>query len=189
MIPLFPLGTVLFPGGVLPLKIFEPRYLDMISACLRTGSGFGINLIRSGSEVGEPARCWQVGTYARVVDWHSLPGGLLGITVQGERRYRIIRTQVEPDNLLLAEVEWLGEKEDVTAAELEIDRYAWLRRLLDKYGLNAVSRGVENGAICTLIWRLAESLPLPHSAKQSLLELNSAQDLLATLHSLLQGLI
>jgi Lon protease-like protein len=189
MIPLFPLGTVLFPGGVMSLKIFEPRYLDMISTCLRTGSGFGINLIKSGSEVGEAANCWPVGTYARVTDWHSLPGGLLGITVRGERRYRVIRTQVEPDNLLMAEVEWLSEKEDVSVSELEDSSYAWLRKLLDQYGLSAVGRGVKYGAVSALVWRLAETLPLSLAARQTLLELDSVQDLLTTLQALLQGLV
>jgi Lon protease-like protein len=188
MIPLFPLGTVLFPGGVLSLKIFEPRYVDMVSACLRSGSGFGINLIKSGSEVGEAANCWPVGTYARVTDWHSLPGGLLGITVRGERRYRIISTRVEPDNLLLAEVEWLSEKEDVSAADLEDSGYAWLRKLLDQYGLSAIRRGVKNGAVSVTVWRLVEILPLSLAARQTLLELDSMQDLLTTLQALLQGL-
>lgn len=188
MIPLFPLGTVLFPGGVLSLKIFEPRYLDMISACLRNGSGFGINLIRSGSEVGEAAHCWPVGTYALVTDWQSLPGGLLGITVQGERRYRISSTRVKPDNLLLGEVEWLTEEAVISAAGLEDDTYAWLRVQLKQHGLAAARHNVENIGINALIWRLIEILPLSLAARQTLLEQDSMQDMLATLHALLQGL-
>lgn len=181
ILPLFPLGTVLFPGGILPLKIFEARYLDMISTCLREGSGFGVNLIKSGSEVGEAADCWPVGTYARVTDWHPLPGGLLGITVQGERRYRVTRTWLEPDNLLRGEIEWLSESEDIRAAELH-GNYTWLHRQLEQYGIRV------EGRVSNVVWRLAEVLPLSLAARQSLLELDSMQDMLGLLGSLLQNL-
>lgn len=183
MIPLFPLHTVLFPGGSLPLRIFEPRYLDMISRCLRSDAGFGVNLIRAGAEVGEAAACWPVGTYGRVVDWESLPDGLLGITVEGERRYRIRHTQVQGDQLLQGEVEWLEEDDVVPAAALETEDYAWLRPLLDHYDL-AVPATAE--AAAGLAWRLAEHLPLPLPARQALLELDGDRERLAELYKLLQ---
>jgi Lon protease-like protein len=181
VIPLFPLGTVLFPGGVLPLRIFEPRYLDMIGRCLRAGDGFGVNLIRSGLEVGEAAACWPVGTYARIRDWQSLPGGLLGITVAGEGRYRIRRTEVRTDNLVEADVEWLEEGETLAAADLEGEDADWLRRLRDHYGLAS-----DPGSVGGLVWRLAERLPLPLPARQTLLELNDDQARLAEIRKLLQ---
>ncbi len=89
-IPLFPLGTVLFPGGPLPLRIFETRYVDLVSRCLRDGSGFGAVLIREGMEAGGPALTYDVGTYARIVDFSQQPDGLLGIRATGERRFRIL---------------------------------------------------------------------------------------------------
>ena len=79
VIPLFPLHTVLFPGGLLPLKIFEARYIDMVSECLRNDSGFGVCLIRQGHEVGQAAITRSVGTYARIMDFQQYPDGLLGI--------------------------------------------------------------------------------------------------------------
>lgn len=180
MIPLFPLGTVLFPGGALPLRVFEPRYLDMIGRCLRAGEGFGVNLIRSGVEVGEAAVCWPVGTYARICDWQSLPGGLLGITVAGQGRYRILRTEVRTDNLVEAEVEWLDEDGDLAAADLEGEDHDWLQRLLDHYGLAG-----DPDAGGGLVWRLAERLPLPLPARQALLDLDSVAERLAKLHEFL----
>ena len=82
-VPLFPLSTVLYPGGPLPLRIFEPRYLDMISDCLKNDRPFGVLLIRSGSETG-PATTYEVGTLARITDWYQGSDGLLGITAVGE---------------------------------------------------------------------------------------------------------
>src|SRR6185503_20499344 len=83
-IPLFPLNTVLFPGGPLPLRIFEPRYVDMVRYCMRERAPFGVVLIRAGTEVGQVTSAADVGTSARIVDFFQLPDGLLGITCVGE---------------------------------------------------------------------------------------------------------
>ena len=83
-IALFPLNTVLFPEGELQLRLFEPRYLDMVSNCLQTDTGFGICLIRNGQEAGVPAEFFPMGTYAKIIDWDQMPDGLLGITVRGD---------------------------------------------------------------------------------------------------------
>ncbi|MGH6609641.1 MAG: LON peptidase substrate-binding domain-containing protein, partial [Burkholderiaceae bacterium] len=104
-IPLFPLNTVIFPGGVLPLRIFEPRYLDMVSNSLRTDTGFGICLLRSGWETDRRARIHPMGTLCKIVDWTSLPDGLLGITAQAAARIRVVSSQMRSDNLMVGEVE------------------------------------------------------------------------------------
>ena len=88
-LPLFPLNTVLFPGGLLPLRIFEPRYLDMVGRCMREGADFGVVLITSGEEAGPVAAMAAVGTGARVVDFSQLPDGLLGVMCRGSRRFRL----------------------------------------------------------------------------------------------------
>jgi len=88
-IPLFPLNAVLFPGGSLPLRIFEARYIDLVRNCMRSGDGFGIVLIVEGPEAGGPAQTCDVGTYARIIDFSQQPDGLLGIHAVGERRFRI----------------------------------------------------------------------------------------------------
>lgn len=182
MIPLFPLHTVLFPGGSLPLKIFEARYLDMISRCLHAGNGFGVNLIRAGAETGTPAACWPVGTYARIADWQSLPGGLLGITVTGGDRYRITAAQAGADNLLQGEVEWLQQGQALTAADLANEEHAWLRPLLEHYRLLPAQEAETGG----LIWRLADALPLPLPARQSLLQLDSDAERVEALRRMLR---
>src|ERR1700716_2112001 len=97
--PLFPLNTVLFPGGPLPLRIFETRYVDMVRHCMRERCAFGVVLIRAGAEVGAVADTAAVGTTARIVDFNSMPDGLLGITCVGERKLRVLRRWQQDDGL------------------------------------------------------------------------------------------
>ncbi len=105
-IALFPLNIVLFPDGPLPLRIFETRYVDMVRRCMRGDLSFGVVLIREGGEVG-PAQTFDVGTSARITDFDQLPGGLLGLSCVGERRFRVVKRSVQPDGLHIGEVEWL----------------------------------------------------------------------------------
>lgn len=181
---LFPLHTVLYPGARLPLRIFERRYLDLISRCLRATAPFGVCLIQSGSEVGAAAECHLVGTAARIVDWDQLEGGLLGITVMGEWRFRAHARTVAPDNLLLGEVERLpeeppgGSHSHAALAEL-------LRRILDE---NALQYAAEIHRIHEADWlsyRLAELLAFPLPVKQQLLETGGHAERLAAIQSLL----
>ena len=86
-VPLFPLHTVLYPDGQLPLRIFEPRYVDMVSECLKTNSGFGVCLIKQGAETGSAATCFNIGTYAEIIDFSRQTNGLLTITIQGKDAY------------------------------------------------------------------------------------------------------
>ena len=102
-LPLFPLHTVLFPGGYLPMRIFEERYLEMVKRCAREGSGFVVVLIRHGKEVGEVPQIHPVGTFAHIVDFNPLPDGLLGITVKGDQRMTITSAAPGADNLLTGE--------------------------------------------------------------------------------------
>src|SRR5687768_15209514 len=99
VLPLFPLNTVLFPGGPLRLRIFEPRYLDMVSRCMRESSSFGVALITEGKEAGGTARTTGVGTTARIVDFERLDDGLLGITARGEQRFTIEDVRTQSDGL------------------------------------------------------------------------------------------
>ncbi|NIV18523.1 MAG: peptidase S16, partial [Woeseiaceae bacterium] len=103
-VPLFPLRTVLYPGGPLPLRIFEPRYIDMVSKCIASDSPFGVLLIKSGTETG-PATTYDIGTLARIIDWYQGSDGLLGITAIGEQRFRLKASSREPDGLAIGEVE------------------------------------------------------------------------------------
>jgi hypothetical protein len=178
-IPLFPLHTVLFPGGLLPLRIFEPRYLDMISRCLRTGSSFGVVLIRSGGEVGAPAVPHSIGTLADIVDWSSDPQGLLHIVARGGERFDIIETSVAPDKLLAATIRRYPPEEDCAIPPV----YEFLAEILRDALASAPRSTIEaNLASAQWVgWRLAELLPLENDERLSLLD---ARDPLARLRAI-----
>src|SRR3569832_772756 len=95
-LPLIPLNTVLFPGGILPLRIFEPRYMEMVSVCMKVQSGFGECMIMSGKEVGGAATTYDVGTFVLIFDWDQRVDCMLGITVQGDQRFRVLSSHVRP---------------------------------------------------------------------------------------------
>ena len=101
-LPLFPLKSPLLPGGIMALRVFESRYLDMVKRCARKGEGFGVCLIIDGPEVGGPAVPASIGTEARIVDFTVHPGGVLGIAVEGERRFAVASTTTQADGLVLA---------------------------------------------------------------------------------------
>jgi hypothetical protein len=185
-IPLFPLGTVLFPGGPLPLRIFETRYIDLVRRCLRDDSGFGVVLIREGVEAGGPALTYDVGTYARIVDFSQQPDGLLGIRAAGERRFHIVERRRARDGLNVADVEWLpadvpqplpeefaelGPALDAILAQVG-EPYASLERHLDDADWVAA--------------RLAEILPIPPGHKQHCLELDDPVERLRFLRPLFE---
>lgn len=187
-IALFPLRTVLFPRAVLPLRIFETRYVDLVRRSLREQGGFGIVLIRAGAEVGEVSAMAPVGTYGRIEDFGSLPDGLLRIVVRGERRFRIRGHGLQADGLHLADVEWL---DDPPGAPLAAQEFVELRGILD-----AVLREVGNDypagepAADDALWvssQLAQLLPAPAEYRQQLLELDDARERLARLDSARAG--
>ncbi len=173
-LPLFPLGTVLFPEGVLKLRIFEARYLAMVSRSLRENSGFGVALIVEGREAGGPARTAATGTAAQIVDFEQLPDGLLGITVRGERRFRISGVEYRPDGLSVASVTWLDEEPVVPMPE----QLAMLAELMKQAQAQAgtayapmAPRYQDAGWVGM---RLAEILPLTLTQRQQCLEMDDA---------------
>jgi len=179
MLPLFPLDTVLFPGCRLDLQIFEPRYLDMISACLRRDQGFGVVAILEGREVGvAPERLASVGCEARVVDWQQRPNGLLGIRVEGGRRFSVGQLQVADNQAVSAQVDWLREPCDgpvgAEHAELQMLLAALIQHpLVIDLGLDAPVSGRR-----LLADRLAYLLPLQRAQKLMLLaELDASRRL------------
>lgn len=185
-LPLFPLDTVLFPGGPLPLRIFETRYLDMVRRCLRTRSSFGVVWIRSGEQVGAVAQTAGIGTSARIVDFNALPDGLLGLSCLGERRFRLVRRQQAADGLHVGEVEWLAPEPAVALPEASRHLADLLRAVLPQLGeLYAhVPRDFADAS-----WvgaRLAELLPIGLPEKQACLELDDALARLARLAPLIR---
>lgn len=184
-IALFPLNIVLFPAGPLPLRIFETRYVDMVRRCMRGTQIFGVALIREGNEVG-PAETFDVGTLAKIVDFHQLPDGLLGLSCVGEQRFRIRSRSRQADGLNLAEVEWLAS-EPTTAVPA---RHARLPELLKSVlpQLGEVYEGIEM-RLEDAAWvghRLAEILPIPLTHKQKCLELDDPVERLDVLSPLVK---
>ena len=180
-IPLFPLNTVLFPGGPLSLRIFEPRYLDMVSYCLKNDSAFGVCLIQNGKEAGLAAEPHRIGTLARIIDWDRLPEGLLGIVVLGSHRFAIESIETGNNQLVSGTVKVLPEPtlKDLPS-ELNI-----LPRLLEQIITEAgpLYDSIDHKFDDTnwIGYRLAEILPLDPPVRQRLLEID---DSLERLHQI-----
>lgn len=192
-IPLFPLGSVLFSGGRLPLRIFEPRYLDLVGRCMKTKSGFGVVLIREGTEVPQPGQnapptLFDIGTYARIVDFNQLDDGMLGIVCAGDRKYRIHHAWQAPDQLTMAEVEFLPDEESAAVDE-EFESLVEVLRLLTKHPMvQQLGLQVDYDDARSISWRLAELLPLQAETKQALLNMHSPQQRLEEISRLMAQL-
>ena len=184
-LPLFPLQTVLFPGGRLPLRIFEQRYMDMAKGCLRDGSPFGVCLIREGREVGAPALPMDVGCLARIATWDMPQLGVLQVLARGERRFRIHERRVQADGLTRARVDLLAEEADAPL-EADADLCARvLRKAIESGGEALVEPPLRYASAAWVGARLAELLPLSLAAKQRLLEMDDARDRIEILRRLL----
>jgi Lon protease-like protein len=184
-IPLFPLGTVLFPGGLLPLRIFEQRYLEMAKNCLRANTPFGVCLIRDGSEVGAPATHEDLGCLARIAQWDMQQLGLLQLVAQGGERFRVRATRIRTDGLILADIEILAEEADTPIPEKFRACRQLLERIVAEHGERLFARPFQLDSSAWVAARLAEVLPLPSAARQKLLELDDSQKRLEIIQRLL----
>lgn len=173
-LPLFPLSTVLFPGGPLLLRIFEPRYLSMVSRCMREEHGFGVVLIEKGSEVGA-AEFVTIGTLAEIVDWHQGSEGLLGLTAEGRERFRVTGCEQQSDGLYVGTIELLAPEPRESLAENFSGLSDLLKGLLEEAGPPYNRMPMDFDDASWVGYRLAEILPLPVSLKQSLLGLEDAR--------------
>jgi Lon protease-like protein len=185
-IALFPLHTVLFPGGLLPLRIFETRYVDMVGRCMRANDVFGVVLALGGSDADREVRIANVGTSARIVDFQTLEDGLLGLLCRGEQRFRIQARSRQDDGLNYATAEWLPEAERVAVADQFQPLVPLLRRALAQ--LTTVGQFIEPDYE-NASWighRLAELLPLDHGLQQQLLEIDDPNTRLSLLAPLIE---
>jgi uncharacterized protein len=181
VIALFPLHTVLFPGGPLPLRIFETRYTDMVRRCMREQQPFGVLLIQEGDEAGEVATTATVGCTARIADFHTLHDGLLGISCVGDRKFTVLRVWRAGDGLNMGEVAWLPPEPEVVLPE----RYAHLadtvRRALEDLAEHYEHVEKKFADAAWIGARLTELLPIELADKQALLELEDPIERLDTL--------
>ena len=168
-VPLFPLRTVLYPGGPLPLRIFEPRYLDMISKCMKNASPFGVLLIKTGTEAG-PATTYDIGTLARITDWYQGSDGLLGITAVGEQRFRLLSSSREPDGLNVGDIEIIPTETTRTLPEEYMPLADILSGVLDDLGQLYESLDRKYDDAEWVGYRFAEILPISPEQKQNCLE-------------------
>ncbi|MGV8862115.1 MAG: LON peptidase substrate-binding domain-containing protein [Pseudomonas sp.] len=186
MLPLFPLNAVLFPGCMLDLQLFEARYLDMVGRVMKQGEGFGVVCILDGEEVGQaPEGYALVGCEALVRDFQQQDNGLLGIRVEGGRRFRVVSTQVQRDQLILADVEWLDELPERPLQEADADLVALLAALAEHPMVAALNMGVTASGQQSLANQLAYLLPFTEEDKVELLELSDAQERLDAIQDLL----
>jgi len=177
---------VLFPGGRLPLRIFEQRYMDMAKRCLKDGSPFGVCAIREGNEVGAPAVPYDTGTLARIADWDMPQLGLLEVVALAGERFRIVKRRAERSGLQLAQVEILQSEADAPVPAGCAACVRLLERLIEQHpGLLPEPHRLDSAS-----WigaRLAELLPLPLPERQALLELDDPAERLARLTLRIKG--
>lgn len=187
MTPLFPLNTVLFPGGPLPLRIFETRYVDMVRHCMRERCPFGVVLIQAGSEVGKGANeASAIGTTARIVDFNALPDGLLGITCIGERKFTVSKHWQKDDGLHVGEVEFALPEEPIDLPGEYHHLGELLRKVLPELGDLYATVPKHFSDASWVGCRLAEILPIALSEKQYCLELADPIARLARLNPLIR---
>lgn len=192
-LPIFPLGSVLFPGGTMALKIFETRYMDMAKVCLKNAQPFGIALIAEGNEAGVPATPHRIGTTARIADWDMPDLGVLRVTVKGEARFRIIEQRSEKNGLIVATVESIAAdtntniNAETVANSGEFEACAqFLKKVISQ--IDGAQYLHDEAMLMDASWvsfRLTELLPFSGTIKQKMLELTDARMRLEVLHRFL----
>lgn len=191
-LPLFPLSAVLFPGGVLPLRIFEARYMDMARDCLRDEQPFGVCMITDpkGRDTSRSVNCAEVGCSAAISAWDMRQLGLLHLRAVGGRRFRVLHASTQANGLKIADIEWIEDDTDSPVAAEHMPCVDLLRRIIDDLRAQAAERRREktddDDDVLTQLpfeepfrldsssWvsnRLCEVLPVPLKAKQKLMEL------------------
>jgi len=185
IIPLFPLNAVLFPGGSLPLRIFEPRYLDMVSDCMKSEKGIGVILIEHGHEAGAAAKSHDVGTMSSIVYWHKRKDGMLGVTLKGEQRFKVISSEIKSNQLIVAEVELLDE---FIPTSFDQHSEALVKLLKQIIALLEPPYTTMEKYYDDIEWvsaRLIELLPLAFKDKQKMLLMGNVEDRIECLYPLL----
>ncbi|MBW1245443.1 LON peptidase substrate-binding domain-containing protein [Pseudomonas tolaasii] len=186
---LFPLNTVLFPGCTLDLQLFEARYLDMISRCMKKGESFGVVCILDGKEVGmAPDGYALIGCEALIRDFKQQDNGLLGIRVEGGRRFRVRDAGVQKDQLLVADVQWLEELPDQALEDEDADLLALLHALAEHPMVASLDMGTHAEGQQSLGNQLAYLLPFTEADKVDLLQLDDPQQRLDAIQMLLDEL-
>ncbi len=186
---IFPLGTVLFPGGALPLKIFEQRYIEMTKICIRDNTPFGVCLIRQGREVGPAAVPEEVGCLATIEKWDMPQLGLFQLLTRGSERFKLLEYHVAKNGLMTGTIERIGP--DRPPDHVDTACRQVLKAIVEKLGIANFPEPLAFDDASWVGFRLAEVLPLNPKIKQSLLELVDAGERLDRLRAILieEGLV
>jgi len=177
---LFPLNTVLFPGSILPMQIFEQRYLSLIKDCMKQETGFVVVLISEGKEVGATPKIYSTGCYVEIIDWESLPNGLLGISIEAKYRVQLSDSSVRDDGLLLAEatpVKTTLDNNFILPNSFQPLKDT-LKQLLEHPFAQRYKDIVDFNSASQICYRLSELLPISNKQKQLLLESETAEQVL-----------
>jgi Lon protease-like protein len=196
-VPLFPLKTVLFPGGMLPLKVFEQRYIEMTKACLKHEKPFGVCLLKDGEEVARPGPLAKppefapIGTLARITSCDVPQLGILHLKTEGCDRFQVHSHSIGGDGLVVGQVTAIPPEPAIALADDYRPLAALLELLIARVGRENFAAEPELGDASWVSYRLAELLPLPLPIKQSMLEINDSQVRLEMLAQFLkqQGLL
>ncbi|WP_417521636.1 LON peptidase substrate-binding domain-containing protein [Marinobacter sp.] len=187
-VPVFPLNSVVLPGGRVPLQLFEPRYLDMLTRCMKEDQGFVITLLQNGSEAGRVASFHETGTYVRIIDFQQLDNGLLGITVEGDAKVCITQSWQQDDGLNMGEVEFLPVEQWAEIPAVFHELPSVVRALFRHPVIDELGMTVDYEDARDIGWRLTELLPLDKLEKQQLLEMQDPVARLSRLQELLEAL-
>ena len=188
---LFPLSVNVLPGAYLPLQIFEPRYLDMISECLANSEGFCIVLFKDdeNEENKEYLPHHNIATYVEIVDFNKLDNGLLGITVQGKYKIRIEDVWKQEDELLLGKIEKINEEDDNLSNEPEyLDLWNMVKEITNHPEIKKLNLDLDLNSSISVCYILASVLPLRPQEKQTILEFENNRDKLDYLKALIKRL-
>ena len=188
-LPLFPLHTVLYPGGRLPLRIFEPRYVGLIRDCMRDGSGFGVTPIRHGGEAGAPAEPWPLGTRAEIVDFDQGKDGLLHILAKGTWRFRLRDFEATREGLLRGRIERIDDEESPRLPTEFHELKSILEKLLELETKTDSARSEVPNEPAMIVYRLLERLPLPPSVQLDVLDASSFAQQVECCHRALSRLM
>lgn len=177
-IPLFPLPLILFPGGKLPLQIFEPRYLDMVKQCMKDDVGFGVVMIQEGAQVLKSSEAQLpsvafTGTYVKIIDFDQGDNGLLGIVVEGQVKFSIRDQYENSERLMMADVEFLKIESKELLPDDKVHLGEILASLLEHEAVEALRLSVDLEDATEVGGRLTELLPIPNNLKQRLLEMRN----------------
>lgn len=190
-IPLFPLNTVLFPGGKLPVRVFEPRHMEMISTCLKNGQPFGISLLRADNGTHGAAQPEAVGCLVEIVDWDMQQPGVLNITVLGIRRFHVESHGTNNNGQIVAQVVNISEEPEAPIPPQHHACATLLRHIVEHLGEHRFALPLRYDDLAWVGYRLAELLPLKLSVRQNMLEMNDSLVRIEILHTFLtqQGLL